>query len=153
MATALSAADLYHVGVVVTDFDAALQRLTAAAGYQWTQTMEHTVPVLTADGPADIPFKLAYSLQAPHVEILQEVPDTPWVSAARNAVHHLGYWTDDVAATGAALEDVGYTWEVRAAGDAPAFAYYLDPLGVRIELVNRAMFGDWTKFLQQMKKA
>ena len=152
MTPALSTADLYHVGIVVTDFDGALQRLTAAGGYHWTQTMEYTVPVVTADGPAEIPFKLAYSLEAPHLEVLQEVPGSPWVSAARNAVHHLGYWADDVAATGAELERAGYLQEVRAAGDEPVFAYYLDPLGVRIELVNRAMFGDWDGFLQTMAR-
>ncbi|MFA5709588.1 VOC family protein [Mycolicibacterium sp.] len=153
MTSPLSAADLYHVGVVVADFDAALQRLSAAGGYRWTQTMEYTVPVVTADGPADIPFKLAYSLQAPHLEIVQEVPGSLWVSAPRNATHHLGYWADDVAATGAALEELGYTLEVRAAGDGPPpFAYYLDPLGIRIELVQRSMFGDWPQFLQQLKK-
>ena len=92
--------------------------------------MEYTVPVVTADGPMDIPFKLVYSLEAPHIELVQEVPGSIWVSAPRNAVHHLGYWADDVAATGARLEQAGYTLEARPGGDAPpVFAYYLDPLG------------------------
>jgi Glyoxalase/Bleomycin resistance protein/Dioxygenase superfamily len=92
----------------------------------------YTVPVVTADGPMDIPFKLVYSLEAPHIELVQEVPGSIWVSAPRNAVHHLGYWAEDVAATGARLEPAGYTLEARPGGDAPpVFAYCLDPLGRR----------------------
>ena len=31
------------------------------------------------------------------------------------------------------------------------FAYYVDPFGVRIEIVDRALFPDWPGFLAQMK--
>ena len=153
MTSVLRPADLYHTGVVVPDLDAAIDRLSAVGGYRWTKTVEAVMPVLTADGPVDIPFKMVYSIDAPHLELVQEVPGTTWTSAPRNAVHHLGYWTDDVLATGAQLERAGYAFEVRAGGDGPPiFAYYLDPLGVRIELVARNAFGDWPAFLQAMAR-
>lgn len=153
MTPALAPADLYHAGIVVADVDEAVERLTKAGGYRWTQTMAYTVPVVTADGPLDVPFEIVYSIDAPHLELVKEIPGTPWTSAPRNAVHHLGYWTDDIDATGVALAAAGYDLEVRSGGNGPAmFAYYRDPLGVRIELVNRTAFGDWAGFLQVMAR-
>lgn len=153
MTPALSPSDLYHTGVVVADIDEAADQLSAVGGYRWTKPMEYTVAVRTADGPMDMPFTLVYSIDAPHLELIQEVPGSIWVSAPRNAVHHLGYWADDVEATGAALERAGYTLEVRPAIEGPpVFAYYLDPLGVRIELVSRNIFGDWPAFLASMAR-
>jgi len=153
MTSVLDPADLYHMGVVVPDLDVAIERLSAVGGYRWTKTVEATIPVITADGPVDIPFKMVYSIDAPHLELVQEVPGTTWTSAPRNAAHHLGYWTDDVLATGAALERAGYAFEARAGGhESPIFAYYLDPLGVRIELMGRNAFGDWAAFLAAMAR-
>lgn len=153
MRFSLSAADLYHTGVVVADVDEAAGRLSAVGGYHWTKTLQYTVPVITVEGAVDISFTMAYSLESPHIELIQEIPGTLWVSAPRNAVHHLGYWTDDVDATGKALEQSGYTLEARPNTDAPAnFAFYLDPLGIRVELVGRVAFGGWTAFLESMAR-
>ena len=35
--SAVSPTDLYHVGLIVVDVDAAAQRLTAVSGYEWTK--------------------------------------------------------------------------------------------------------------------
>jgi catechol 2,3-dioxygenase-like lactoylglutathione lyase family enzyme len=147
-------ADLYHVGLVVADIESAAAQLTAAAGYQWTKPVEYTLSVTTADGDADVPFAFVYSLQAPHLELVQEVPGTIWTATADRAAHHLGYWVDDIAAAASRLEAVGYRQEARPAGEtASTFAYYLDPAGVRIEIVDRALFPDWPGFLEAIKRS
>src|SRR5262249_16207909 len=102
-------------------------------------------------GQRTVDLRFVYSLQAPHVELIQEVPGTPWSAAAANAVHHLGYFTDDFAATGSALQAEGFTLELCPASDdgAPSmFAYYVSPDDVRIEIVDRKVFGDLDSFLQ-----
>lgn len=143
--------DLYHTGLIVTDIDAAAQHLTAAGGYQWTNPVEYSLSVTTADGDYEVPFKFVYSVEAPHLELVQEVPGTIWTASTGGAVHHLGYWVDDIAAAAGVLERAGYRQEARPAGEAvSAFAYYLDPLGVRIEIVDRALFSDWPGFLKAM---
>lgn len=148
----LSPTDLYHVGLIVNDVDAAAKRLTASSGYQWTKPVEYTLAVTTADGDYDVPFKFVYSLQAPHLELVQQVPGTVWAAMPDAAAHHLGYWVDDITATAAALEDAGYRQEARPRGDVlTMFAYYVDPAGVRIEIVDRALFPDWPGFLESMK--
>ena len=100
----------------------------------------------------EMPFRFVYSIDGPHLELIQEVPGTIWAAPKDGAAHHLGYWSDDLAATAAALEAVGFTCEARPAGDQlTAFAYYLSPTGLRIEIVDRTLFPDWTGFLSSMK--
>ncbi len=143
--------DFYHVGIVVDDLTAAMERLTAAGGYSWTKPVEYTVAITTAAGDIDVPFRFVYSLQAPHLELVQQVPGTLWTSPPGRAAHHLGYWVDDIGATAAALEAAGFELEARPAGDTlSTFAYFIDPTGMRIEIVDRAVFPDWPGFLKSM---
>jgi hypothetical protein len=151
MAFALRPEDLYHTGIVVPDLDAAMARLSTLAGYRWITPLTYTLPFRTVDGSRELTSKIVYSLQAPHVELLQEVPDSPWTAAPGNAVHHLGFFTDDLAETARVLEDNGLTFEMTA--DVPGselalFAYYVDAFGTRIEIVDRALFPDFPAFLQ-----
>ncbi|MGE2735908.1 VOC family protein [Mycolicibacterium vaccae] len=147
----LVAGDLYHTGLIVADIESATERLSAAAGYTWTRPVEATLTVSTADGDVDVPFRFVYSLQAPHLEVVQEVPGTVWTAPVGAAAHHLGYWVDDLSAASRRLEEAGYRLEARPAGESlTSFAYYLDDTGVRIEIVDRALFPDWPAFLEMM---
>jgi catechol 2,3-dioxygenase-like lactoylglutathione lyase family enzyme len=147
MTTPLVISDFYHVGIVVPDIDAAAARLTTVAGYTWTKPVEFTLSVTTAAGEFELANRFVYSLQAPHLELVQEVPGTVWTAPA----HHLGYWVDDIGSAAAQLEQAGYTQEARPSGDTlSTFAYYTDPTGIRIELVDRALFPDWPAFLAAM---
>ena len=92
-------------------------------------------------------------MQSPHVELLQEVPGSLWTAAPGNSVHHLGYFTDDLADTAELLESNGFTFEMTAdvpGQDLALFAYYVDPFGTRIEIVDRALFPDFSAFVQSM---
>ncbi|NTY58217.1 VOC family protein [Mycolicibacterium sphagni] len=143
----MNATDCYHIGLVVPDIDSAAKRLTASAGYEWTNPLEYSMDVVTATGNQQVPFRFVYSLQAPHIELIAEVPGTIWTATGAAAVHHLGYFVDDIAAASAHLEQAGFQLEARPAGDTSTFAYFIDPVGVRIEIVNRALFPDWQVFL------
>ena len=145
-------ADWYHVGLVVPDLDSAATRLTAGGGYRWTKPVEATLSLTTVSGDYDVPFRFVYSMQAPHLELVQAVPGTIWSPAPGTAAHHLGYWVDDLAAAAAGLEAAGYHQEARPAGDELSmFAYYTDPDGLRIEIVDRGLFPDWPGFLAIMQ--
>src|ERR1700678_4198279 len=141
--TILQPTDLYHVGLIVDDIDAAAKRLTAVNRYEWTKPVEAVLAITTAERDYEVPFKFIYSLQAPHLELVQQIPGTIWSTTPDTAAHHLGYWVDDLATAAAGLEQAGYRQEARPAGDELAmFAYYLDSAGVRIEIVDRALFPD-----------
>ena len=148
---ALRPEDFYHTGIIVPDLDAAMARLSALAGYRWITPVSYTLPFRTTSGTQEVTSTFVYSLQAPHVELIQEVPGTAWTAAPGNAVHHLGYWTDNLAESAQLLEDNGFSFEATAdtaPPDLALFAYYLDAAGTRIEIVDRALFPDFPAFLQ-----
>jgi hypothetical protein len=152
-AHALRPEDLYHTGIVVPDLDAAMARLSELAGYRWITPLSYTLPFRTATGTRELTSTIVYSVQGPHVELLQEVPGTPWTAAPGNSVHHLGYFTDNLVDTARTLEVTGFTFEMTA--DVPGselalFAYYVDAFGTRIEIVDRALFPDFPAFVQSM---
>ncbi|MFI6338955.1 VOC family protein [Streptomyces sp. NPDC050535] len=146
----LSATDLYHTGLVVPDLEASKSALTEIAGYRWTATMSAELPIRLAEGERELNLRFAYSLDAPYVELVQEIPGTPWTAAPRAATHHLGYFCDDVPATAERLQEAGFALEACAVVDgAPSvFAYLLDPSGVRIEIVDRARMPDFSAYLR-----
>ncbi|OMC23924.1 VOC family protein [Mycobacterium colombiense] len=150
-AFALRPEDFYHTGIIVSDLDAAMARLTALAGYRWITPVSYTLPFRTTSGTKEVTSTFVYSLQAPHIELIKEVPGTAWTAAPGNAIHHLGYWTDDLAESAKRLEDNGFTFEATAdtaPPDLALFAYYVDAAGTRIEIVDRALFPDFPAFLQ-----
>lgn len=148
---ALVPSDLYHVGLVVKDIASAAERLSGAASYRWTKPMETTLPVITPSGAYDIPFSVIYSLEAPHLELVQEVPGTLWTARPGAAAHHFGYWVDDLGDAAVRLEDAGYRQAARLSGDELSmFAFYTDASGVLIEIVDRAMAPDWPALLKAL---
>ncbi len=131
MTFALKPEDYYHTGIVVPDLDAAMERLSAVAGYTWITPLTYTLPFRTVNGSRELTSTFVYSLQAPHVELIQQVPESPWTAAAGNSVHHLGYFVDDLAETAKALEANGFAFEATAdisPPDLALFAYYIDAL-------------------------
>jgi hypothetical protein len=126
-------------------------RLSTLAGYQWITPLTYTLPFRTANGTRELTSTFVYSIQSPHVELIKEVPDSPWTAAPGNSVHHLGYFTDNLADTARMLEANGFTFEATADVSPPdlaLFAYYIDAFGTRIEIVDRALFPDFPAFLQ-----
>ncbi|MET0896468.1 MAG: VOC family protein [Mycobacterium sp.] len=149
----IPAGDCFHTGIIVDDLDSATARFTAVSGYEWTRPIEATVPVHTAGADFDLPLRFVYSLQAPHLELIQEVPDTLWSAPPGAPIHHLAYWVDDLDAAAAGLESAGFRLEARPSGDQlTKFAYFVGPAGVRLEIVDRATIPDWAGFLEAMRR-
>ena len=156
MASALRPEDFYHTGIIVPDLDTAMARLSALAGYRWITPLSYTLPFRTTAGVRELTSTIVYSVQSPHLELVQEVPGTPWTAAPGNSVHHVGYFTDDLADTARTLEANGFTFEATADVSPPGlalFAYYVDAFGTRIEIVDRALFPDFPAFLQSQAEA
>ena len=139
--------DLYHVGIVVDDLDASLRWFTDTAGYRWCEEYAGDQVVETPAGEITVPMRFAYSMDTPRLEVLQAVPGTLWQPAS-SGIHHLGYWSDDVAADVATLEASGVEVEARAllGDDLVLWAYCKDGGGPRVELVSRMIepvMSDW----------
>jgi len=138
----MRAEDQFHIGIVVEDFGAALSELTELLGYEWCDEMCNPTNVVYADGSKGVVnSSFAYSMSTPRLEIIRTIPDSLWVPAPGSGVHHMGYWSDDIAADSDALIRHGFLSEVvgtRPDGE-PFWAYHRQGSGPRIELVTRAL--------------
>ena len=139
----LDAGALYHLGVVVPDLDEALVDLGRRYGLTWGPRHEALRTVWLEGSVVEVGFHTCFSVQAPHLEIIEAVPGTIWQQPPGSALHHLGYWTDDVASCSASLEAGGSqraACGVAADGTYPSrFAYHRDPRGYFVEVVSTSI--------------
>ena len=134
---------MYHVGIVVPDLDAARAHFTELLGVEWGPVAENEIQIRDGDGNEFVvPNRICYSTQPPYLELITEVPGTPWVCNEYSNLHHIGFFSDTLAADSDGLRGARCPLEVRDGhGSAPPtrFAYHRDGLGIRIELVNAAL--------------
>jgi hypothetical protein len=130
----------FHVGIVVADMDEAKRSLSESLGIEWLPTRFSSCPVADDEGARIVPLKMSYSASPPFIELIEEVPGTVWVTNEHSNLHHIGFWSSDLAgdlpslvSSGCPIEIVGFTKEQRS----PArYSYHTHPLGVRIEIVD-----------------
>lgn len=85
---------------------------------------------------------MCYSVEAPHLEFIEEVPGTVWTCNGYSNLHHLGFWSDDLPRTSADLSGSGCPLQLcgRSGDVAPtAWAYHGTGLGVRVEILDAGM--------------
>ena len=134
----------YHVGIVVPDISVARTRLSEQLGVKWGPVL-HLDAVEYRDGAGHdvlLPMTMCYSVDAPHLELVQEVAGSIWVRNEHSNLHHIGFWSDDLAVDGAELAGSGCPLQLcgRSGDQAPvSFAYNRNALGVRIELVDASL--------------
>jgi hypothetical protein len=118
--------DQFHVGIVVDDLEAALAEHTELFGYQWCDVISVPTQVTLPDGDHELEFTFAYSVTVPRLEMIRTMPGTLWEPAADSGIHHLGYWSDDVA--------TGH----RPDGE-PYWSFHQSTSGPRLELVSSSV--------------
>jgi hypothetical protein len=137
----MRAEDQFHVGIVVDDFESALASLTKLFGYGWCDEIGGPTPVTLPGGEVTLDLRFSYSTTSPRLEIIRSLPGTLWEPAAGSGIHHIGYWSDDVARDSHDLERHGLARE--AAGHrpdgVPYWVYHRGPAGPRIELISSAI--------------
>jgi catechol 2,3-dioxygenase-like lactoylglutathione lyase family enzyme len=129
--------DLYHIGIVVDDLDAALRWYTDVAGYEWCEEYAGDQVVETPGGEVTIQLRFAYSVNEPRLEVLQAVPGTLW-TPSDSGIHHLGYWSDDVDGDVETLVATGLEVEAKAPlpDGSALWAYCKAAAGTRVEVVS-----------------
>jgi hypothetical protein len=133
--------DQFHVGIVVDDLEAALAEHTELFGYQWCDVISVPTQVTLPDGDHELEFTFAYSVTVPRLEMIRTMPGTLWEPAADSGIHHLGYWSDDVAADSAELVRRGFVTEAtghRPDGE-PYWSFHRSTSGPRLELVSSSV--------------
>ncbi|GAA5060380.1 VOC family protein [Nocardia callitridis] len=137
----MKAADQFHLGIVADDLEATKASLAAVLGYEWGAEVGGPVAVTLPTGDTTLDIRCVYSLTVPRLEIVRSIPDTMWSPATSPGfgIHHVGFWSDDVAADIAHLSAESYVVEVvRTISGRPFFAFLVGERGFRIEVVDRA---------------
>jgi hypothetical protein len=138
----MSLSDLFHVGIVVPDLQAAKERFTDLLGLDWGPEVRIDNAMFDADArEIVVPLRMCYSTTAPYLELIQEQPDSPWVCNEHSNLHHIGYFSDALFDDSGRLTAAQCPLECTGRGengDRASFAYHRDPLGVRIEYVDGA---------------
>lgn len=150
MSTSGGLHEYFHVGIVVPDLDAAKARFTELLGTEWGPVIEAEIEVRDGDGnDLLVPNRMCYSTRAPHLELIQEVPGTPWVCNEHSNLHHIGFFSGDLVVDSGRLHAAACPLELmdgRGLGPPQVFAYHRDPLGVRVELLN----GDMRSMMEEL---
>lgn len=119
----------YHVGLVVTNFEAAIRTLGPILALHWAIPQTLSIP----EGE----LRYTFSREGPpHVEVLQGPPATIWATDGRPYLHHLGYWSADFDADCQLLESLGLELIFDGAVVGRKVAYYQTHYGFCIELVD-----------------
>ncbi len=134
--------EIFHTGFVVSDLAAGMAELTAALGCAWAPPQQQRLRLRLPGGPAEVDLHFTYSTVAHHLELLEAVPGTVWEQpTGAAATHHVGLWSDDVAADSERLARAGspcLATYATADGRAAGFAYHRLPSGVLVEFVAAA---------------
>ena len=140
---------LYHVGIVVHDLITARASLSEQLGVTWGPVLRFASAEYRDGGGRDgggrdvvVPTAICYSVDEPHLELIEEVPGSLWVRNEHSNLHHVGFWSDDLGADSERLAGAGCPLQLcgRAATDAPvSFAYHGHDLGIRVELVDAGL--------------
>ena len=148
---ALGTLDVYHVGSVVEDLDAAMRSLGATLGLTWAPVQVRAQAVRNAAGEVvSERIRFTYSVEGtPHLELIESTERSVWRPGPVGALHHVGAFADDVAAASRRLAASGAALEFGGGrGAEPAgFAYHLIPGGLRVELVEARRRDEFVRWM------
>jgi hypothetical protein len=131
----------YHVGMATGGLEASMAALGGLFDLHWTAVRSgQSFPLADPHGPVEDTARRVFSLEGPlHVELLEGSPGSVWAPHRGLHVHHLAYWSDDLAGDCGNLEADGWSIEVANYGPDGAplnFAYLTRPGEPRMELVD-----------------
>jgi len=143
---------LYHIGILVPDIDAAIERYGEIYGVTFRPPIEVTSCRVVQRNGSDAPFtcRLSYSTRGPmYVELVEAQGDGLWSAANIGGIHHIGMWSEDPKAQAEQLVADGSTWEASMYLDTETIGIiFVRHQGALIELVTgklRAPLIEWTE--------
>jgi catechol 2,3-dioxygenase-like lactoylglutathione lyase family enzyme len=139
---------LVHTGFVCRDMNAARESLGALFGVHWVG-VERENWSLTLNGE-----KVTKSLRIAHgstglanFELIEAVPDTPWVTSTAISQHHLCFYSPDSVSACNTLEQKGFTRVLGETGDPQG--YFRQPDGLLVEVIGDTLLAYLNDFYTQ----
>ncbi|NJC69230.1 VOC family protein [Planosporangium thailandense] len=141
-----------HIGIQVPDLDHALSELNALLGLDFADPLELPVTVQVGGEIERCTGRFTLSRSGPpYLEVTENVPGSRiWTTPGEDmAVHHVGFWVDDVAHAAARFTEAGYPVEAAGLTEDGRYRYTYHRLGdLRIELcaaAARDAFERWAR--------
>lgn len=142
--------NLYHMGIVVPEMDAAMAELSEQIGLTWAPPRVFPVNMREGGAIRSYGVKATYSREGPpYFELMEAVGETIWSAGYAGQLHHIGVYAEDTQREIARLEETGFTIEAQGQtpeGEPLGPTYLTNRLGLRIELASgagREMVADW----------
>jgi len=131
---------IYHIGIVVQNLDQAMDELGTAMGYTWSSIRTMNANLLAPVGKTSVSLRIVFTRQGPPwLEFIEGPKESTWSAEGGNALHHLGFYVDDLDGERQRLESLGMAFEIGGLGPdgrLSGFAYHRNPQGGRVELVD-----------------
>lgn len=150
----MTATPFFHVGFLVHDLDAAMDRFGEAFGVHWTPRTTTASQFWEPDrGVVEVELDIVYSVEGPpHIELLEATGDGLYSARHGEGFHHIGAWDPTPRqwsgeSEAEAFGSVGTRFDVTG----EIVVSYLDPSrlhGVMLEMVDerrRPMMERWLK--------
>ena len=139
---------LVHTGLVCRDIDAAKARLSEALNVRWVGVEREDWSLIIFGQPVNIPLRIAHASDGQaNFELIEAVPDTPWVTTEDLIQHHMCFHSSDSDAVCRQFEARGYQRVLGAPGDPQG--YFQDPAGLLIEIIGDGLLEYLQGYYQQ----
>ena len=143
---------LIHTGLVCRDIDAAKARLSEALNVRWVGVEREDWSLIIFGKPVNIPLSIAHASNGQaNFELIEAVPDTPWVTTEDLIQHHMCFHSSDSDAVCRQFEARGYQRVLGAPGDPQG--YFQDPAGLLIEIIGDGLLDYLQGYYQQSLEA
>ena len=139
---------LLHTGLVCRDIDVAKARLSETLNVRWVGVEREDWSLIMFGKPVNIPLRIAHASNGQaNFELIEAVPDTPWVTSADLIQHHMCFHSPDSEAVCKQFEGRGFERVLGAPGDPQG--YFQDPAGLLIEIIGDGLLDYLPGFYQQ----
>ena len=139
---------LVHTGLVCRDIDTAKARLSEALNVHWEGVEREPWPLVIFGRTVSIPLRIAHASSGEaNFELIEAVPDTPWVTSEDLIQHHMCFHSPHSEAVCKQFEARGFQRVLGAPGDPQG--YFQDPAGLLIEIIGDKLLDYLQRFYQQ----
>ena len=137
-----------HTGLVCRDIDTAKARLSETLNVYWVGAEREPWPLVIFDKTVSISLRIAHASNGQaNFELIEAVPNTPWVTSEDLIQHHICFHSSDSEATCKQFEARGFQRVLGARGDPQG--YFQDPAGLLIEIIGDRLLDYLQGFYQQ----
>lgn len=127
--------ELVHTGLVCREMESASARLADILGVHWIGGDRENWPLVIEGEAVKLTLRIAHASNGQtNFELIEAVPNTPWVTSEAMIQHHLCFFSPDSEAACEAFERHGFRRVMGSPGDPQG--YFRDPAGLLIEIIG-----------------